>query len=71
MELGSKYTVESKGGWIADGGAYNATCDGAIIHPSNGDYVLAIMSNVPARQSLLTPLVNALEQAHNDMRSQI
>ena len=76
--LGKKYRTRSKGGWIADGGAiyagvngggplWDVTDDGGIVYAANGDYVMAIMSSVPANHGALHTLTAAIDAAHDEM----
>lgn len=76
--LGDTYRTRSKGGWIADGGAvyagvngggplWDVTDDGGIVYATNGDYVMAIMSSIPANHGALHTLTAAIDAAHAEM----
>lgn len=66
-QLGSWYTVWSKPGWIAAGGAYNVSNDAGIVWGNGGPYLVAMLSNYPANTARLNDVVWALEAAHNEM----
>lgn len=66
-QLGSWYTVWSKPGWIASGGAYNVSNDAGIVWGNGRPYLVAILSSYPANTARLNDVVWALEAAHNEM----
>lgn len=62
--LGSRYTTQSKAGWIGESG-YNAANDAGIVYGSKGAYVVAIESNAPAQLWLLNGLASAIDAAQS------
>ena len=64
--LPSGIKTRSKAGWFA--GGWNVTHDAGIVYASNGRFVLAVMSAVPARPELLDPVIWALYKAHEKMK---
>lgn len=66
--LGGRYRTRSKAGWIVDPEPrYNVSDDGGIVYASNGAYVIAIMSSIPANQDMLNQLTAAIDAAHAAM----
>ena len=65
-QLGGLYSVQSKAGWIAEGGL-SASNDAGIVWANNGPYLVAILSSFPSNTARLSDLVWALEAAHNEM----
>lgn len=76
--LSGRYRTRSKAGWIDAGGAviagvngggqfWRVSDDGGIVYASNGAYVVAIMSSVPANHPMLNGLTSAIDAAHQEM----
>ena len=65
--LGKQYTTRSKAGWIAEGGM-RAAADGGIVYDKESPYLLVIMSDYNSDVMLLDPYVEALEQAHQEIK---
>ena len=66
--LGSKYTTQTKAGWIeGTTDYYQAASDAGIVYADSGTYAVAILSNGRANLSLLNTLVEALDMAHNEI----
>ena len=67
-ELGEMYVTRSKAGWVADDNpAHTTTVDAGIVYADNGPYVVAIMSRIPSTIEPLRPLMQALNNVHNEM----
>ena len=67
--LGRSYTTRSKAGWIYEGGV-RAAADGGIVYDKESPYLLVIMSDYASDLTMLDPYVQALEQAHQEIRKQ-
>ncbi|WP_140463432.1 MULTISPECIES: serine hydrolase [unclassified Bifidobacterium] len=64
MALGDQYAVNTKAGWIDEGG-YVAQNDAGIVHSGSGDYVLAVMTDAYGEYNLLADLIVTLDQIHS------
>ena len=67
--LSRSYTTRSKAGWIYEGGM-RAAADGGIVYDKESPYLLVIMSDYASDLTMLDPYVQALEQAHQEIRKQ-
>lgn len=66
--LGSKFTTQTKAGWIeGTTDYYQAASDAGIVYADSGAYAVAILSNGRSNLTLLNTLVEALDTAHSEM----
>lgn len=67
-QLRGTYEVWSKPGWYpADGNGLGSSNDAGVVFSDTGDYVMVIMTDISSNLDALTPLVDALDAAHEAM----
>ena len=59
--------TRSKAGWIS-GYGYRSSTDAGIVYASNGRYVIAVLSDLPAAVNQLDPVVLALHTVHSHLK---
>ena len=59
--------VWAKPGWFPDNGELVATNDAGVVFSESGPYVFAVMTDMSANLDGLTPLIDALDAAHDVM----
>ena len=60
--------TRSKAGWIS-GYGYRSSTDAGIVYASNGRYVIALLSDLPASVNDLDPVVMALHAVHSHLNN--
>lgn len=64
-ELGGRFEVRTKPGWIF-GGGYSSTNDAGIVYSDSGDYLIVVLTTAPSDVGMVQDLVRCLDAVHAD-----